>query len=471
MPKRFVRWFLLVVVLIGAGCAVAWVVSTSRSASIALASSEPAPRSEVEDSQTSTAPGRVEVAKPEKGGLERTTTQPGTVIAFESAQLFAKVSGYLKSQVVDIGDRVRQGQVLAEIDAPELLKAVEQARAALEQAKAQVLQANARVLTAEAERDAATAAIKQAEAEIERAAAARAFREKQYDRIKKLFELKSIDERLVDEKLDEMESARAAERLAHAGVANAKALATAAGARIVQAKADAEEARSKVDVFQSALEKSQVYVDYLKITSPYDGVVTKRNFFRGDFIQSADQDVRVPLLVVDRTDLMRVVVQVPDRDVPFTNPGDAATVDIDALPGTQFAAKVSRVAEAEDTQTRTMRTEIDVPNNEKFLRQGMYGRVTITLKKLPGAVRIPSSSLVGNVTDGKGEAYVVREGIAHLTSIRVGRDDGVQIEVLSGLTANDEVVLHPNSAIHDGARVAVMSPSNTKANARAPAGR
>jgi HlyD family secretion protein len=443
----------------------------SRSASTALAGTEPGPGASAESSPSPTAPLRVDVVKPEKGGLERTTTQPGTVIAFESAQLFAKVSGYLKSQVVDIGDHVRQGQVLAEIDAPELLKAVEQAKAALEQAKAQVLQAGARILTAEADHDAAVAAIKQAEAEIERAAAARAFREKQYDRIKRLFELKSIDERLVDEKLDEMESARAAERLAKAGVVNATALATAASARIAQAKADAEEAKSKVGVAQASLEKSQVYVDYLKITSPYDGVITRRNFFRGDFIQSADQDARVALLAVDRTDLMRVVVQVPDRDVPFTNAGDDAVVEIDALPGTSLSAKVSRVAEAEDTQTRTMRTEIDLPNKEKLLRQGMYGRVTIHLRKSSAALRIPSTSLVGGVTDSKGEVYVVRGGTAHLTTIRLGRDDGVHIEVLGGLMPADDVVHHPGSGLHEGARVAVVSSPDTKPNARAPGGR
>jgi RND family efflux transporter MFP subunit len=460
-----------VALFVGAGGGVAWLITASRSMSIPLVAAEPAPRRSDGSSQTPVAPVRVGTIKPTKGGLERTTTQPGTVIAFESAELFAKVSGYLKSQTVDIGDHVRQGQILAEIDAPELLKAVEQASAALGQAKAQVVQANARVLTSEADRDAAVAAVKQAEAEIERAAAARAFREKQYERIKKLFELKSIDERLVDEKLDEMESARAAERLAHAGVANATALATAATARIAQAKADADEARSKVEVAQAAMEKSEVFVDYLRIVSPYDGVITHRNFFRGDFIRSADQDARTALLTVDRTDLMRVVVQVPDRDVPLTNAGDTATVDIDALPGTRFTAKVSRVAEAEDSQTRTMRTEIDLPNNEKLLRQGMYGRVTIHLGTLPGAMRIPSSALVGDVVDGTSRVYTVRDGIAHLTPVRVGRDDGLQIEILGGLTAEDEVVRQPNSALVDGARVTAERVPSNKADARTPAAR
>ncbi|HTU24378.1 MAG TPA: biotin/lipoyl-binding protein, partial [Pirellulales bacterium] len=97
------------------------------------------------------------VARPETGGLQRSTTLPGTVIAFESAQLYAKVSGYLRSQAVDIGDTVQRGQVLAEIDSPETLKALDQAKAAQDQAEAQVSQADARITTAAADEEAAVA--------------------------------------------------------------------------------------------------------------------------------------------------------------------------------------------------------------------------------------------------------------------------------------------------------------------------
>lgn len=450
---------------VGVACVFAWFVLTNRGPSEAsdARDSIAAADKPTDNTSVSGTPVRIETVKPQKGGLERTTTQPGTVIAFESAQLFAKVSGYLKSQEVDIGDRVHRGDVLAEIDAPELVKAVDQAKAALEQSRAQVAQAQARILTAQADREAAVAAIKQAEAEIVRTEANFKFRKKQFLRISELAKSQSVDQRLADEKEDEMEAAHAAEDLAHAGVANARALASAAGARVEQAKADTDEAKSKVDVAAAALAKAQVFADYLKIVSPYDGVVTKRNFFPGDFIQSADQDVRTPLLAVDHTDKMRVVVQVPDRDVPFTNTHDPATVEIDALPGARFSAKVSRVADAEDTQTRTMRTEIDLPNPDKVLRQGMYGRVTIHLGTLPGAFRIPSSAVVGDVKDGKGTVYVCRQNVAHLVPVRLGRDDGSNLEVLEGLTPNDDVVRQTSTALFDGARVTIVAARDTKA--------
>jgi RND family efflux transporter MFP subunit len=400
---------------------------------------------------------RVDLAKPTVGGIERQTVQPGSVIAFESADLFAKVSGYLKSQEVDIGSRVKQGDVLARIDAPEFVKAVEQDQAAVTQAKAQVVQAQARVATAVAEREAAEAAVKQSAAEVDRTAAVRAFREKQYARIKSLYELKSIDERLVDEKLDEMEAARASEAAAKAAVLTAKAHVGAAQAKVDQAEADLADAQANVDVAQAALAKAQVFVDYSQIVSPYDGVVTKRKFFRGDFIRSADQGGLVPLLGVSRTDLMRVVVQVPDRDVPFIHSGNEAKIQIDALPGSQFTGKVSRMADAEDPETRTMRVEIDLANTRSTLREGMYGRVKIHLDQLADALTIPSSCLVGTVNEGEAEVFVVQSGVARRRKVRIGADNGLRMEVLEGLTTADRVVRRHNGALTDGTRVRVVS--------------
>jgi HlyD family secretion protein len=448
MQMLFSRWGLIVFCAVIIGCPIAWFALASRQASVALATS----RTDSKDTPAAAAV-QVEVIKPQRGGIERTTTQPGSVYAFESAKLFAKVSGYLKSQNVDIGDHVKRDQVLAEIDAPELLKEVEQSKAALEQAKSQVLQALARITTARADREAALAAVKKAEANIGTVKAAREYREQQSERIKKLFELDSIDERLVDEQQSQLKSARAAEAVADAEVANARAMASASAARIEQAEADAAEARAKVDVAQAALDKSEVFVHYLKIVSPYDGVVTKRSFFRGDFIRSADQESLVPLLAIDRTDLMRVVVQVPDRDVPFTKPGEDATVEIDALPDSHFSGKVARMADAEDSQTRTMRTEIDLPNPDKTLRQGMYGRVTIKLPSTPGAMAVPSTSLIGSVTDGQGAVYIVKDGVARRVAVVVGGDNGLQIEILRGLSPEDDVILHPSESLADGVQV------------------
>ncbi len=454
MRQKLSRWQWSGLAAIVVIVALAGAMAASRGGVRTVAAKEP---QQAADSGAEAGTLRVEVAHPTAGGIERQTTQPGSVIAYESADLYAKVSGYLKKQDVDIGSRVKVDDVLAEIEAPEFNKAVDQGRAAVNQAEAQVAQAEARIATAIALREAAEAGIKQADAEVDRAAAVRAFREKQYARIKSLFDLKSIDGRLVDEKLDEMEAARATEAAARAAVLTAKAQVGAAEAKVDQARADLTDSKAKVEVDQATRSKAQVFVEYTKIRSPYDGVVTKRNFFRGAFIRSADQGGLVPLLAVSRTDLMRVVVQVPDRDVPYIGPGNSATVRIDALPGAEFSGKVSRMADSEDPTTRTMRVEIDIPNPKNTLREGMYGRVTIQLSQVSDALTIPSSCLTGTVDDGEAEVFVVQNGVAHRRKVRVGADNGLRMEILDGLTDKDVVIRRHNGPLKDGTRVQVLT--------------
>lgn len=406
----------------------------------------------------SSAEGRphVEVVTPVPGGLERTTTQPGSVHAFEDADIYAKVSGYLKTQTVDIGDRVKVGQVLAEIDMPELVKEVERDAATVAQAKAQVAQMKAKVLTANADHLAALAVIQQSEADLGKAKANLNFREKQYNRVKGLFDLNAVDEKLVDERQDERDAARSALRSADAAVSTAKAQAASAAAKIEQAKADLADADSKVQVEQAVLEKTQVLLNYTKIVSPYDGVVTARNFHPGDFIRAAEQGAQHPLLNVAKTDIMRVVVQVPDQDVPFVKRGDEAEVKIDALQGRKFNGRVSRMATVEDPHTRTMRTEIDLLNPDGKLRAGMYGLVKITLEKPTLAMTIPASCLVGHSDEGFGSVYVVRQGKAYRTPVKLGADNGLKLEVLSGISTSDQIVVRYSGSIGDGVPVEVM---------------
>jgi RND family efflux transporter MFP subunit len=362
----------------------------------------------------------------------------------------------LKKQPVDIGTRVKEGDVLAEIEAPELVKALEQAKSKVIQANAQVLQSKSRVKTAEAEHEAAEALIAQNEADLEHANATYDYRVKAYNRTYDLFKKNAIDERLVDEKLDQREAALANKHSAAASILTAKAQASAAAAKIDQAKADLAEAEASVKVAESEVEKAQVFVDYLKITSPYDGVITRRTFFRGDFIRSADQGGAEPMLSVDRTDKMRVVIKIPDRDVPYTNVGDPAIVRIDALGEEDLKGTVARMANSEDPDTRTMRTEVDLPNDDGRLRDGMYGSVTVILDKNAKALTVPSGALIGESTRGKATLYVVEDGKAHRRAVRVGIDNGLETEVLSGLNADAQVVTRPPGGLSDGAPVDVV---------------
>jgi HlyD family secretion protein len=157
------------------------------------------------------------------------------------------------------------------------------------------------------------------------------------------------------------------------------------------------------------------------------------------------------------------VVQVPDRDVPFVSAGDPAVVEIDALAGAVYRTtadrkvEVSRAAEAEDPHTRVMRTEIDLPNPDGRLRRGMYGRVTLTLSQgATTAVRVPSAALVGKAEGGKAAVRVVRGETAHLVPVRYGADTGAEVEILSGLTPADRVVVRANGPVEDGAAVTAV---------------
>src|SRR5262245_6281096 len=396
---------------------------------------------------------RVLVVRPHKGGIPRSTTQPGTMEAFDYADLYTKVSGQLRTQAVDIGDAVKVGDVIAEIDAPEYIEALHEEEAAVARAEAEVVQMESRVTTAKAEYDAALANITFVEANLAKATSYRKFREIQFKRISDLFARKSIEERLVDEKEEERDAAVAAENSAQAAIESAKAQATAAKARIASADADLLDAKAKVRLANAKAARAQVWVDYLKIVSPYNGVVTRRSFHVGDFIRDADQGGNTPILIVARTDLMRVVVQVPERDVPYTNVGDPAVVEMDALAGEKFHGKVARIANSEDRLTRTMRTEVDLPNPKNRLRDGMFGRVAITLEAGTGGLTVPSTSVFSDPRSKKPAVYVAKNGKVHRTFVSTGQDDGSMTEILSGLSVDDLVASRAGSDLTDGAEV------------------
>ncbi len=358
------------------------------------------------------------------------------------------MSGYLTSQAlerdgkpvladgkpvqVDIGVRVKVGDVLARISVPEYEKQVQRDEARVGDAAARVRQMEAHLRAAQAEARAADASVVLARVMVKAKAAYRQYRQKQLDRIKGLVAEKAVDAKLVDEQEDFYLSALEAENAANEQVNTSQEKAAAAKAKIDQAAADLDEAKADVGVAEADLDKSKVLLNYTAIRSPYTGVVTRRAFHVGDFIKAADQGGTVPLLAVERTDLMRVVVQVPDRDVPYVSQGDPAVVEIDALPGVVFESGkdhkvvIARWADAEDPATRTMRTEIDVPNPDGLLRHGMYGRVTMTLAPgTPNAMRVPSSALAGKAEAGRGSVRVVRDGKVHVVPVRYATDSGL----------------------------------------------
>jgi HlyD family secretion protein len=404
----------------------------------------------------------VEVIQPKPGGIRRDSTQPGTVEPFEAADLYAKASGFLIELNVDIGSTVKKGELLARISVPEYEKQVQRDQARVKDAEAKIKQMEAHLVASRAEAKAAEAAVGLAKVLVRAKTAFRQYREKQLERIKGLAQDRAIEPKLVDEQEDFYLSALESENASKEAVNASEERATAARAKIIQAEADVDAVRADLDVATADLEKSKVLLDYTIIKSPYTGVITKRTFHVGDFIKSADQGGITPLLAVERIDLMRVVVQVPDRDVPYVHAGAPAIIEIDALPGAVFESKgdkrvvISRWADAEDPTSRTMRTEVDVPNPDGQLKHGMYGRATLILSEgNPKGLRIPSAALVGKLEGGRGSLRVLRGDKVHVVPIRYTTDNGVEVEIVSGLAPTDSVIVRSTGPVEEGTTVTV----------------
>jgi RND family efflux transporter MFP subunit len=389
--------------------------------------------------------------------VEWTTALPCSFHASEYANLHAKVSGYLARQAVDIGDRVTKGQVLVEIDAPEALQEVNRCRAALGQAEAQAKLAKARVEGASAEQKAAEAAMQQGTAELQKLSSARGYRDKSYARIAELARRQAVEPRLVDEEEEKRTSAIAAETAGQAAVALARAQLTAAQAKVAQEQAEAEAALANVEVVRQQLGQAQTLAGYTKIAAPCDGVITRRTYHQGDFIRSADNSASEPILSIARTDAMRVVVQVPDADMPGLDRGDPASIEVAAL-GFRMQGAVARSAEVEDPVTHTMRAEIDLPNPGGRLRAGMTGTATITLVPAREAILIPASAVF--VADGAGYCFRVVDGRAARTRIKVGAAVRRSAEIVEGLKDGD-VVIRDAQGVRDGEPVTPRPAADT----------
>lgn len=410
-----------------AGPAVAEQTRSSASADLGRRADEPPP---------------LQTVVPSPGGLPREVVQTGSLEASESADLYAKVSGYLSEVTVDIGAAVRQGQTLARIDVPELVKQADRARAVLEEARSQVAQAEARLLTAEADHQAARAVLDQSQTEIARTVAEAALSDKEYQRIRRLSDQGAIQDTLADEKLYRLQAARAGEHSAHAGVLVAGAKLTAAAARVEQARADLRAAEAAVRVAAVAVEQADIMLAYTGIVAPFDGVVTQRNFDPGAFIRSAESGAQPPLFNVARTDRVRVVVYLADVHVPYIGPGHPAEVRVATLGGEVFAGEISRLGHSQNPRTRTMRAEIDLPNRHGRLRSGMYAAVTIRVPASSGHLTVPAECLVDLPGKGERGVYVIRDGLPVLAPVRVGRCAGERAELLSGLEQTDQVVVN-----------------------------
>jgi RND family efflux transporter MFP subunit len=356
----------------------------------------------------------VQVERPARDDLSRQVALPGSIEAFEQATLYAKAAGYLKWIKVDIGDRVQKGEVLAEIDVPEMGKEYDAAEAEVQRAKATLANAQADLVRAKAE------------VELKKIT---------YER------LKSIRDQEPDV-------------LPQQDVDEAQAQFDVARAMVSVAESKIKVAESEVARAEAARARLATLMEYAQIRAPFTGVVTKRFVDPGALIQHALSQTNVsPIVTVARVDTLRIFIDVAEPEVPFVKKGNAVTLTVDALPGRDFEGACTRFATALDPKTRTMRTEIDIPNRDGLLRPGMYGRVNLTLERRENVLTVPAGALF--IEGGKTCVYTVADGKAKRVEVETGLDDGIRVEITKGLSGHEPVIVTGKSAVRDGAPVKV----------------
>jgi HlyD family secretion protein len=400
-------------------------------------------------------PVRVRVVKPTRERLQKTSTQAAYVEPYEEADLFAKTSGYLETVHVDIGDRVRKGQVLAEIWIPEMEQEQVHKEALVEKARAGQDQAEAAVTAAESLVDAAKAKVSEARSQIARYEADVKFRKLEYDRNLQLFNERALQRDIVDEKKSQHEVAQAMEGAARATADTTQANFSVEQAKLKQARADLAAAAAHVKVAQAELDHASVLLAYAKVTAPYDGVITKRLVHPGAFIQSASNGNGDALFHLVGLDRFRIVVDLPETDSAWVKVGQPATFRVDALRGQQIQGKVARFADALDGNTRTMRVEVAMEEPNAALRPGMYGSATITLADHEDALLVPANVLVTG--SGAPSVMIASNGRAEQRAIELGQNDGVRVHVLAGLGDSDQIIAEGKDDVRDGQPVEVIA--------------
>jgi RND family efflux transporter MFP subunit len=400
--RRTAKLVILVVIVtaVVAGVVFRGIQSRTRSASV------------VKQNTLDLAVPAVALIHPKPGALRDEIVLPGNIQAFIDAPIYARASGYLKTWSTDIGARVKAGEVLAQIEAPELDQQVQQARAAVQQSQAALDQALANYQQGKANEEFARLTAQRWSSLANRGVVSR----QENDQYQAQFQAQTANLQALDKAIAAM--------------------------------------RSSLSAAQANVARLEDMQGYKTVKAPFDGVITARNTDVGALINAGNGGPAQELFHIAALNKLRVYVNVPQTYSRSAIPGIAAELTLAEFPGRRFRGSLVRTAEAMDAGTRTLLAEVDVDNASGELRPGAYAEVHLTLREAAQSLLVPVSVLLFR-SEGL-RIGVVRNGKADLVPVILGKDYGAEVEVLSGITASDSIIANPPDSLTSGASVRVV---------------
>ncbi len=381
---------------------------------------------DTQQKQTAFVP-QVRTATAEKVDKPVELTLPGQSEAFDVASLFPRATGYVAERRVDIGSRVKAGELLLRIEAPDLDQQLTQAEAQLGQSQAALVQAQTGVESAQANTKLADVT---------------------------KFRTTTLASQGWETKQN-ADNATANFSVQTAGVASSQA-----GVAVAAANLKAQ---------QATVDRLRALASFERITAPFDGVITARNVDTGDLLTS-DSSGGTPLFTIARDNVLRIAVYVPQSSAIGIRDGLEAQVTVPEIPGRVFTGRVARSAVALQASSRSMLTEVDVPNSDGVLRPGLYVDVAFSVPRQAPGVVVPDEALVFNA-QGMQVATVQPDDTVKFRKVSVYRDFGTTAELREGLQGGETLVLSPPTNLVEGGKVKTTSPKPDQDTANKTASR
>jgi len=368
------------------------------------------------------APAAIAIAK--RAPIGNSFSVAGEFLPYQEIEVHAKVAGYIRKISVDIGDRVKTGQVLAVLEVPELVAELQGAGAGVRHSQQEIERAQNEV------------ARNQAQFEALHANAAR------------LAQASKARPGLVAQQ--ELDDAESKDRAAQAQVESSKSALSAA--------------RQQLEMSQATNSQVSAMSDYTRITAPFDGVITWRYADTGALVQAGTSNNNsAPVVKLAQVNILRLRIPVPESLAAAVRVGEPADVTVISSSGEHFTGHVTRFTDALDRTTRTMQVEIDVPNETYKLQPGMYANVALEVQNHADALTVPIQAVQRH--DGKASVLVVdQQNQVQLREIQTGLEDPNRVEVLSGLNEGERVIVGNFGSFQPGQ---VVEPKLTKFNSDA----